>query len=400
MAQTNHMNTLLTLGLLFLLAGVTNAYPLSVTASVNASTIDMGQSINIDMSVSQGGGAPYYFDIYAGNAIVAFVTPSNSYVTDINHYNGAGLVATPVYTANYIIKPALVGLWNYTIEGNDATGNKTRAYVYVQVNASPMVTLYPNYTIIAPFNNITFTNSTVGGSKPFNFSYNVSGGLPYTVNENVITFNGVGLYTVKLIVNDSFGQRAVSLPSVIETGYMPTSNSFGNCVDVLNMSSEERYSVTLQGQPIGIIEDYIALESAAVTIDGNYVILNYTGNVIESAHVGSYSVGIANLSWAPILHTIALQICEYVPPTTTTSTSTTSTSTSTSTTKTSTKTTTKITTKTTTKVTTMPSSVVTTVSPATTIPASSSGSGNGLLIIAAIIVAVMASSLVYKFVLS
>jgi hypothetical protein len=307
------------------LFGISNA--LTISISSNSSYTDYGKSLLLSMSAG-GGVAPYYFRIYDpyGTQLTTLATSNNTTVIT-GYYGGMHPIYTTFYNTVYKVKPPL-GIGIYKLSVMDFTGvNVTNATVQVQANDTLKPTLNPANATLSLYQNVTFSNSIIGGSPPYNYTYSISGGR-YDRTNNTMEFNSTGIYVVKLKARDIYNVSATAIAE-INVGIVPTTKAQGNCTIIYNMSQTEVETISLAGGSVKVTENFITPQYAGVTFNGN-IIRNLNSTPVQ---ISDYYVSLYNLSWAPILHTVSVELClGYLTPPTTTSTSTTSTtSTSTST---------------------------------------------------------------------
>ena len=170
-----------------------------VTISAPYSTIEVGQSDTVS-ALASGGISPYeYTWVVNGDQMGA--SPSN------------------VFTVN----SAVASTYHIYAKATDQDGNANRSSnLTINVVSPPSVVLYPRASLLSAGQNVTFTNSTTGGTAPYAYSYteNNTGGVVQQGNK--LTFNNPGKYLVTLAVTDSLGGTAKSNSTVTVTPPLAT----------------------------------------------------------------------------------------------------------------------------------------------------------------------------------
>ncbi|MCL4333062.1 MAG: PKD domain-containing protein, partial [Candidatus Thermoplasmatota archaeon] len=176
----------------------------SVTSqSSSTATIDLGQSVILTGTFS-GGTAPYQYEWSVQQ-------------TDVASVPTAGFVGgtSPQY---YTFTPLGSGTYYVFIYVKDSNGGVGYSFGTVHVNPKISVGISASRSVIDATQAVTFTNTTVGGTAPYKFSYSVTtstGGSAsgdYSISGNSITFTSPGSYNVALTVTDSASNSQVSQP--------------------------------------------------------------------------------------------------------------------------------------------------------------------------------------------
>ena len=309
------MNKIILLLALVFSAGMASAMTASFTA--NRTYADSGQNLTLNLSVG-GGVPPYYFTIYQGNYVEVTWMEANSSQT-VNVGGKIDPILKTFSYANYRMK-VFSGI-SYWLAATDSAENTTNSILQVTVNATPKVALSPGGIYVTPWTNQTFTNTVVGGTPPYSYSYNITGGS-YVRYNNTIMFNGIGLYYVGISVTDALNVMANSLLSKISTFLPPTSTSFGSCQALYNLSEGENATVQLNGQTLNVVAESVVPTGIEVVVSGSYIQVD-----AAPVQVAGYYIKLLNVTWMPILRTASIEFCPGWLTTTSTSTvSTTATS--------------------------------------------------------------------------
>jgi hypothetical protein len=151
----------------------------------------MGQSEIITPNV-MGGTLPYAY----------------SWTRQGRHFPGGDL-----NTLNYISLTPGVETVNVVV--TDSTGATAMRSILVTTNPKPTITITPSSTSINTGGNVTFTNTTIGGTLPYLFYYSLNSTSGVTITGNELTFANAGVYTVVESVVDNVGIIANTIPVAI-----------------------------------------------------------------------------------------------------------------------------------------------------------------------------------------
>ncbi len=145
---------------------------------------------------------------------------------DINTYFVNGQVATPLENGSIVFPTH--GTYQVTLGTTDASGEVANDSIGIIVTVTPPleIMLYPSTSLISAGQNVTFTNSTSGGTGGTTFNYTVvcrnsdneavEGG--YIISGNKITFTAGGTTcTATIYVKDASGETNQTNVSVTVT---------------------------------------------------------------------------------------------------------------------------------------------------------------------------------------
>lgn len=152
-------------------------------------------------------------------------------------------------------------------------------------NALPTISIIPSTIAIDASQSVTFTNTTSGGTKPYNFAYTVNAASGWSRTGNTITFTTAGTYNVLESVTDSLGSVAQSANQIITVATDPTI-SISPSTSTIDADQSVTFTNVTAGGTKPYTFTYIVGEYG-VSATGNFVI---TGNFIQFTAAGTFNV--------------------------------------------------------------------------------------------------------------
>jgi hypothetical protein len=186
-------------------ATVTTAAPVTATATVSRTVLDLGQSTSILLNLS-GGFAPYTSTWTSSNVNATGCTRTGLY------YNCTPKVGNATFQLNLTVKDS----------ANDVT--------HLELNLTVNPTLLARATVVTWFQCVgtagllsaNFTGAAAGGTVPFSYQWSFGDATPNGTAINVSHPYPIGsTFPVSFVVTDAAGQAAISSLNV--------STSFAGC---------------------------------------------------------------------------------------------------------------------------------------------------------------------------
>ncbi len=334
-------------------------YPMTTptTPISSAPFLDVGQAATFSTSVYNGV-SPYSYNFivsYAANdAVIAFGvlnTPLASYtttsagtfrmnviVTDneivpastVSSYSSAFTVYTK--PAATVLTPSAASLtlgqsvtFNVIISGGKGPFilqlSNGIAVNTVTVLSAGIVTFGP---ILPPFATDTYNviAADMGPTNPYAFNsvsntVTVAGAPVTTTTTSVPTTSTIGpTTTIQSIAPGSVGSGP-SAPGGPGGGgsILPTVLYSGSCFTISNMTQAKSAAGTLNGTSIGMRVNFIGPTQAGITVNNgtSYTLLPGAVQSLFNVSGYSYTAELMNITYVPVLHTVAVEVCGASP---------------------------------------------------------------------------------------
>src|SRR2546426_63637 len=270
--------------------------PISVTFTLNPSSLDAGQSISFTASAF-GGAPPYSYSWSYGDGSA-----------------GTGLQVTHTYNSD--------GTYQVTLTVADSQGNAGTGVSPVVIGTAPLqdgFTYSP--TSPQPSDSINFTASARGGTPPYSYSWDFGNGASASGVSGTYSYASAGSYVVTLTVIDSANRSNNTSQSL--TIYSPAHPDFRLNTDQSTLEAQPgsdqslAITVTNDGGPSGTIMfnatispagPQISLNPASITLSpegSGSTSLNV--NVAPNTTPGPYWIQV-NATNGSITHSITVQV--------------------------------------------------------------------------------------------
>ncbi len=230
---------------------ITVTPPLTTSLKPNRTLISADQGVSFANVTSNGTGS---------NVYTYTVSPNSGFTQNGNNF-------TFTSPGNYTV----------TLNVTDLSGETASANAIITVTPELTIKVSPNRTFISADQNITFTNSTSGGTGDNVYNFSVSPNSGFSVKGNVINFNTAGNYSVTVYVTDLSGEKANATFNVTVTPALTinlTANrtliSLEQSVTFTNTTTggtgDNKFNYTVNGVPQGASFSFGSVGLQNVTI--------------------------------------------------------------------------------------------------------------------------------------